>query len=350
MSGTEVGNSIHRTAVYVIRTHGGVGGGSREASPYPDYQIYALMKAGHRQADIAVLLGRHPSTVGRELARNRGGRGYRPKQAHALAFSRARAARAHPRISVRQWAGVSALIRRDWSPEQIADRARIEGTLAISHETIYQFLYAEKRAGGILWRHLRGQRPYRKRYGSGRERRGRIPGRIGIEHRPAAVTRRRRIGHWETDTLRGRRRRGAVLSLVERRSRLTRLAGLPRTTARAVCTGMCRRLRSIADRVETLTADNGQEFAAHQRIARVLDADFYFADPYCAWQRGTNENTNGLVRQYLPKSRDLSAVTGPEIRKIENRLNLRPRKCLGYLTPHEVFHNTRLNLTVALRG
>ena len=180
------------------------------------YQIHALMKAGHRQAEIAVLLDRHPSTVGRELARNWGGRGYRPQQAHALALSRAHAARIRPRITARQWAAVSALIRRDWSPEQIADRARLEGTLAISHETIYQFLYTEKRSGGALWRHLRGQRPYRKRYGSGREHRGRIPGRIGIERRPAAVARRRRIGHWETDTLHGRQRRGAVLSLVER--------------------------------------------------------------------------------------------------------------------------------------
>jgi len=117
-----------------------------------------------------------------------------------------------------------------------------------------------------------------------------------------------------------------------------------------VCQAACRRLRPLAAHVKSLTADNGQEFAAHRRIARVLDADFYFADPYAAWQRGTNENTNGLIRQYLPKTRDLTTVTGAEIRKIENRLNLRPRKCLGYLTPHEVFHNTRLKLTVALRG
>lgn len=314
------------------------------------YQIHALMKVGHTPSEIAAVVGRHPSTVGRELSRNRGHRGYRPGQAQTMATARASAARTRPRISGRQWRAVGALIRRDWSPEQIADRAALEGTLAISHESIYQFVYAEKRAGGDLAARLRAQKPYRKRYGSGRERRGRIPGRIGIEQRPLEVESRDRIGHWEADTVQGRRRSGALLSLVERRSRLTRLAKLPRASASAVRQGVRRRLKPIAHAVDSLTADNGREFAFHRRIAADLDADFYFADPYAAWQRGTNENTNGLVRQYLPQSRDMTTLTGAEIRMIENRLNHRPRKCLGYLTPYEVFHNTRLTLTVALRG
>lgn len=319
-------------------------------APEERYQIYALMKAGHPQTEIAAHLGRSPSTMSRELARNRGGCGYRPQQAQAMARDRARCCRARARITARQWAACADLLRRQWSPQQIADRAGLEGALAVSHESIYRFVYADKAGGGELWRHLRGRLRYRKRYGAGRECRGRIPGRIGIEHRPAGVARRDRIGHWEADTLQGRRRRGTVLSLVERRSRFTRLAKLPRSSAIAVYEGMCRRLRPIADRVRTLTADNGREFAAHRRISADLRADFYFADPYAAWQRGTNENTNGLIRQYLPKTRDLTTVTGAEFRMIENRLNLRPRKCLGYLTPYEVFHNTRLTLTVALRG
>lgn len=314
------------------------------------YQIYALKKAGVHQNEIATLLGRSPSTISRELRRNRGQRGYRPKQAQQMAQERARDARTRRRITDRQWQAVAALIRQEWSPEQIADRAEFEETLAISHETIYQFVYDDKTAGGNLWRCLRCQKPYRKRYGSGRERRGQIPGRIGIEHRPAEVEQRERIGHWKADTVHGRRRRGAVLSLVERTSRLTRLTKLPRATAQAVRDGARRRLRPIAHAVETITADNGREFAAHRDIAADLDADFYFADPYASWQRGTNENTNGLIRQYLPKSRDLSTLNGSELRKIENRLNHRPRKCLGFLTPHEVFNNTRLQLTVALRG
>jgi len=314
------------------------------------YQIYALKKAGHNQIDIAAILGRSPATISRELGRNQGQRGYRPKQAHQMAQARAQTSRTRRRITGRQWQAVADLVRQDWSPEQIADRADFEDTLAISHESIYQFVYTDKAQGGDLWCHLRCQKPYRKRYASGRERRGRIPGRVGIEHRPAAAERRDRIGHWEADTVHGRRRQGAVLSLVERCSRMTRLAKMLRATAKAVRAGAHRRLRPIAHAVETITADNGREFAAHRDIATDLDANFYFADPYASWQRGTNENTNGLIRQYLPKSRDLSTLTGPEIRKIENRLNHRPRKCLGFLTPYEVFNNTRIQLTVALRG
>jgi len=314
------------------------------------YQIYVLKEADIQQSEIARLLGRSPSTISRELRRNRGQRGYRPKQAQQMAQGRARTSRTRRRITEHQWQGIATLIRQKWSPEQIADRAGLEQTLSISHESIYKFVYTDKGAGGDLWRCLRCQKLNRKRYGSGSVRRGRIQGRVGIEHRPAEVERRDRIGHWEADTIHGRRRRGAVLSLVERASRLTRLAKLSGATAKAVHDGAVRRLRSLANNVTSITADNGQEFAAHRAIAADLAADFYFADPYSPWQRGTNENTNGLIRQYLPKSRDLSTVTGPEIRKIENRLNHRPRKCLGFLTPHKVFNNTRLQLTVALRG
>lgn len=314
------------------------------------YQIFALKRAGHSQAAIAGIIERSPSTVSRELRRNLGQRGYRAAQAHRMACRRALTARRRHRITARQWRGVAALIRQDWSPAQIADRAQFEDTLAISHESIYQFIYAEKAQGGELWRYLRCQRPRRKRYGSGRERRGQIRGRIGIKYRPAAVEKRDRIGHWEADTVHGRRRQGGVVTFVERYSRLTRLAKLPRINSTTVRAGARRCLGPIADRVETVTADNGREFAAHRELAVDLDADFYFADPYCSWQRGTNENTNGLIRQYLPKKRDLRNLTGPEIKKIENRLNYRPRKCLGALTPHEVFYNTRLQLTVALRG
>lgn len=314
------------------------------------YQIYALMKAGLLQTQIASLLGRSPSTISRELRRNRGQRGYRPRQAHERAQQRAGAARTRPRITQFQWRAIAELLRRHWSPEQIADRAALEGTLAITHERIYRFIYADKARGGDLWRCLRGQKPYRRRYGSGRERRGQLADRVGIEQRPGEAQRRQRIGHWEADTVHGQARQGAVLSLVERRSRLTRLAKLPRATAKAVREGARRRLQPIAHAVASITADNGKEFAEHRAIARALNAQFYFADPYAAWQRGTNENTNGLIRQYLPKSRDLRSLSGAEIRKIEHRLNHRPRKCLGFLTPYEVFNNIRFQLTVALRG
>lgn len=314
------------------------------------YQIHSLMEADQSLTEIAHVLGRDKSTISRELARNRGRCGYRPKQAHRLATARACAARTRRRISERQWQGIAELIRWDWSPQQIAERAAREGTLAISPEWIYQYVYADKAAGGTLVTHLRGQKPYRKRYGSGRERRGRIAERVGIEHRAPSAEQRRRIGHWEADTMHGRRRRGGAVTAVERRTRYTRLGKLAQINARATRERTRRRLAPIAASVQTLTGDNGREFADHQGIAADLGARFYFADPYASWQRGTNENTNGLIRQYLPKSRDLTTLTGAEIRKIENRLNHRPRKCLGYRTPHEVFYNTQMKLTVALRG
>ena len=312
------------------------------------YQIHAFMQAGISQDEIASLLKRSPSTFSRELRRNPELAGYRPKQAHRTAHLRARISRTRWRITTSQWSTIRELLRRDWSPQQIAERTRREQTLAISHESIYRCIYADQAAGGRLVRHLRGQKAYRKRYGSGRERRGQLPCRVGIEHRPAAVEKRKQTGHWEADTVRGQGRRGALLSLVERCSRLTRLAKLTRPTAAAVRLGVRRRLAPMVQAVKSITADNGKEFAAHQEIARDLKAKVYFADPYSAYQRGTNENTNGLIRQYLPKSRDLSTLTGAEIRKLENRLNHRPRKCLDFLTPYEVFHHTQCMLTVAL--
>lgn len=314
------------------------------------YQISVLHNAGHSLREIAMSLDRHASTISRELRRNRGGRGYWPLQAHGWACERARSSRRRVRISARQWRGIAGLIRRHWSPEQIARRARHEGTLRVSPERIYRFVYSDRACGGDLVTYLRCQRQRRKRYGSGRQRRGRIVGRVGIEQRPAAVTRRIQPGHWEADTLIGKGRRGALLSTVERRSRLVRLGKLTRRTAQAVQVQFRRRLGSYADRVRTVTVDNGKEFAGHAGISRALGCDVYFADPYASYQRGTSENTNGLIRQYLPKGRDLTTLTGAEIRAIENRLNHRPRKCLGFLTPHEVFNNTRESLTVALRG
>lgn len=222
--------------------------------------------------------------------------------------------------------------------------------MRVSHEWIYQFVYADKLLGGDLHTHLRCQKQYRKRYGSGKQRRGRLIDRVGVELRPAAANERAEIGHWEADTIIGRGWQGACLTVVERLSRYTRLAKLHRRTARATVCQLRNRLKPLIKAVRTITGDNGKEFGDHRRICSALECDFYFTDPYASWQRGTNENTNGLIRQYLPKSRNLATLTGPEVRMIENRLNFRPRKCLGYLTPHEVFHDTQLQLTVAPRS
>jgi IS30 family transposase len=312
------------------------------------YQIYVLRKAGHSPTEIAGMLGRCKSTVSRELTRNRGRRGYRPGQAQRLATAR-RKARDRRRIPAWVWQKIEALIRRDWSPEQIAGRLRLEGGIAVSHEWIYRRVYTDKRSGGDLHTHLRCRKMRRKRYGT-YDRRGRISGRISIDERPAIVESRRRIGDWEGDTVIGRAHLGALVTLVERKSAYTLIDRVDRKTAACVREAVVGRLAPHKERVHTITYDNGREFSEHARMAADLEAAVYFAHPYCSWERGVNENTNGLIRQYFPKHRDLTTVTGDELHHAMHRLNHRPRKNLEYQTPHEVFFQTRTLLTVALQS
>jgi IS30 family transposase len=300
------------------------------------YQIAILLKAGHDQSDIARLMNRHKSTISRELARNRGQRGYRPRQAHQLAVARMRATANARRVDPATWAFAQAKLTEQWSPEQISGFLKVQGLPGVSHETLYQRIYADKRAGGALWWHLRCQKLRRKRYGR-HDRRGSIPGRISIESRPPAVEARIRVGHWEGDTIIGANHRQALVSLVERKSRYTLLTKVERKTAELVGKAVTGLLKPFKARVHSLTTDNGKEFAGHQSIAQQLDAAFYFAHPYASWERGTNENTNGLVRQYFPKKRRFDTIDHKEVRLAMDRLNHRPRKCLGFRTPHEVF-------------
>jgi IS30 family transposase len=299
------------------------------------YQIYALKKAGQNQTQIAEIIGCHKSATSREVRRNRGGRGYRPKQAHELSVARHRAAY-RPRITAETWERVEALVRREWSPEQIAGRLRLERQPSASHESIYRHIYADKRRGGTLHLSLRCQKKRRKRYGQ-HSRRGQIPNRVCIEARPAVVDAKRRVGDWEADTVVGAAHRGAILSLAERKSKLVRLKKVERNTAEAVSAAGLALLGTMSARVHTITSDNGREFSHHERIAEGLGAKFYFAHPYASWERGLNENTNGLVRQYFPKRSDFSKITGRQVEKVMERLNNRPRKTLGYQTPNEVF-------------
>jgi len=306
------------------------------------YQIHSLLKMEHNQTEIAECLEVHKATVSRELRRNKGRRGYRPKQAHQKAMSR----RNHPRrrIISETWRLVESKIRLDWSPEQIAGWMRKNTDISISHEWIYQYILADKRAGGELYRHLRCQKKRRKRYGS-YDRRGILPNRVSIEMRPEIVGQRQRLGDWEVDTVIGKRHRKAIVTLTERKSRLVLLRKVERRTADQVSQAVIDLLRPVIDCVQTITGDNGKEFAEHERIAVELEAIFFFAHPYSAWERGTNENLNGLVRQYVPKNRDFSLVTDEELHLIVNRLNHRPRKCLEFRTPFEVFFEHRVALT-----
>lgn len=312
------------------------------------YQIYALKKAGHNQADIAEVIGRNPGTISRELRRNRGLKGYRPQQAHKLALAR-RYDKAGQRIDQHVWRLVESLLRDEWSPEQVVGRVALEQGVSISHEWIYQYIYADKRSGGSLYTYLRCQKTRRKRYGS-YDRRGCIPNQVSIDERPAIVDSKQRFGDWEGDTVIGKRHRGALVTLVERKSLYTVMRPVIHKTAEAVRHAVVDGLSPYIDRVRTITYDNGREFADHAGMARDLDAHIYFAHPYASWERGLNENTNGLIRQYFPKHRDLTTVTEHEIEQAMDKLNHRPRKSLGFRTPYEVFFNTRTSLTVALQS
>ena len=299
------------------------------------YQIYALKKAGHSQKEIAVTLGRSPSTISRELRRNKGLKGYRPKQAHKLAQNR-KQERSRRRIPDSVWQRVALLLREDWSPEQISGWLRHSEGVCISHEWIYHHVYEDKRCGGDLHRHLRCQKPRRKRYGS-YDRRGRIRERVSIDERPAVVEERSRIGDWEVDTVIGKPGGAVLVTLVERYARLSVLALAPNKTAEAVKEAILKAIQPLSSQVYTLTYDNGKEFALHMDIAKALEADGFFAHPYHSWERGLNENTNGLIRQYLPKGTDFKQLTSTQVEQIMNKLNNRPRKCLGYKTPNQVF-------------
>ena len=318
------------------------------------YQISGLKKAGMKQVQIAREVGVDKSTISRELRRNQGQRGWRPKQAQTLRDERKHACINGRTILAHEWAEVGRLIRADLSPEQAAKRLELEGTVQISHETIYRHVYADKRAGGDLHTHLRGQKPYRKRYGSGEERRGAIKNRVSIDARPAIVGQKTRIGDWEGDTVIGKNQRGGLVTLSERKSRYQLAGSIPSKHAAGVTAVMTRLLGRHKDICHTLTLDNGKEFAEHEKVAAELGILIFFAHPYHSWERGLNENHNGLIRQYFPKDIELTNVTEEQVQQAVDKLNHRPRKVLGFRSPHEILFGVEMRYTkpplaVALR-
>lgn len=299
------------------------------------YQIEAYLKAGLTQTQIAHALGRSDSTISRELRRNRGQRGYRPGQAQRFAEARQQH-HSHTRIEPATWRRVEQLLREDWSPEQISLWLTANGRQPVSTEWIYQYILTDKSTGGDLHTHLRCQKVRKKRYGRP-DQRGQIANRVSIDERPACVERRQRIGDWELDTVIGRPGGTVLVTALERKSRLSRIALAPNKTAEAVKAAILTILTPIASSVKTLTYDNGKEFALHEQIAEQLHAKGYFAHPYHSWERGSNENTNGLIRQYLPKGTSFDDLTQEDMHFIMHRLNNRPRKCLDMNTPNQVF-------------
>jgi IS30 family transposase len=317
------------------------------------YQIDDMKREGFSQREIARALGRSPSTLSRELRRNEGDRGWRPRQADIKASERltARGTANVRRASDAAWEYAKKHLQNDqWSPEQIAGRLELEGLESISHETIYQRIIEDKNAGGKLYTNLRCKKKRKKRYGSSKSTRGAIPNRVDIDQRPAIVDGRMRIGDWEGDTIIGSYDGGAVIaSMVDRKSRYTVLAKAKNKTTIAVIGSINQHMLPLAILVHTITLDNGKEFSQHEIMANMLNAKVFFAKPYHSWERGLNENTNGLVRQYYPKRISFDSITDNDLQRTAKKLNNRPRKCLGYKTPFEVFSKSCERWGVALR-
>ena len=312
------------------------------------YQIYSLRKNGFTQSQIADHLGVHKSTISRELRRNSTLSGaYIPAFAHRKSLAR-RDRRKQGHISNTTWVWVKWLLKNDWSPEQISLWLYQYDQTRISHEWIYQFVYKNKAKGGDLYTHLRSKKKRRLRYGSYKWRSGPVKNRVSIDERAEIVNKRTRLGDWEVDTIIGKNRKNAIVSITERTARYTRLAIVTIKNAKTVSQAIIDVLGASSMATKTITSDNGSEFADHQQIAKSLKVKYYFAHPYSSWERGSNENTNGLVRQYFPKGSDFSELTEQDMTWVEEKLNNRPRKCLNMKTPNQVMFG--IDPMVALDG
>ncbi len=304
------------------------------------YTLGLLRRQGLTPAAIARVLGRHRSTILREVRRNRKASdgGYRPQVADWYANGRRSRSRRNRRFAPADLRRVRRLLERQWSPEQVAGYLGRRRLLRISHETIYRYIWTDKRQGGTLYTHLRGARKQRrKRYGV-YDSRGRMAGKRPITARPATVARRARVGHWDIDTMLGAGQAGAcILTLVERKTGYVAIGKLRARTTEEVTHRATQLIRRQPRAVRTITADNGTEFHGYTAIEQATRARFYFATPHHAWERGTNENTNGLIRQYLPKRQSMDRLTQHDCNNIARQLNQRPRKRLAYRTPEQCY-------------
>ena len=302
-------------------------------------QMSVLLKSGKSKRSIGHLLGRSHSTIVREVSRNSGGCGYRHIQAQKLAEERKSLVSRRPiKMTPELIQDITTMLwETQSSPVQISGRLKALGRVTISHESIYRMIWKDKASGGKLYLHLRHKaKKYNKRGGKTAGR-GLIPNRVGIEDRPKIVEDKERFGDIELDTIVGANHQGAIVSMVDRASKLTWLSLLKRGTAEAVtdAIGCCLQYCGKQDLINTMTSDNGKEFSYHEKIVSLLGGSFYFATPYHSWERGLNEHTNGLVRQYFPKGTNFDTLSQDEVLDVQERLNNRPRKALNFKTPLE---------------
>lgn len=319
-----------------------------QLTPGERYMLAAFRKQGLSQAQMARMLGRHRSTVCREFRRNcaRFDGHYRPSKAQERTNGRRSRSRRNLRFSKEDFALVERLLCRQWSPEQVSGHLRRTGQLSISHETIYRHVWRDKAEGGLLYTHLRGARKRRrKRYGS-YDSRGRLAGKRMISERPAGVETRCQLGHWEIDTVMGAGSKDCVLTLVERKTGLVLIGKLSDRTKESFNRRALRLIRRHAGAFVTITADNGTEMHGYERVERLTGVVFYFARPYHSWERGSNENANGLIRQYLPKGESMAGLSQHRCNSIARKLNTRPRKRLGFKTPLECYRESSVSVAL----
>ena len=305
--------------------------------------IKVLLDCKFSFIEIARKLNRAPSTITREIHRNTPMRGrgygvYNPVRAQSKTEIRHVAKHKYRKLTAEIKQDICRGINDDWSPEQITGRAAKEGKPMVSHETIYKFIYIDRRNGGQLFTHLRRRHRKRRKRRNLYDNRGIIQNRVFIDKRPVAANNKSRIGHFEGDTIVGKNHKGAIVSLTEMKTKYQFIHKVPERSANEIQCAIERLLGNHCPWIKTLTLDNGKEFTNHEKIAAGLEIKVFFCDPYSPWQRGLNENQNGLIRQYIPKSTSFENLMDHDIAKIANRLNNRPRKKLGFETPKEVLN------------
>ena len=303
------------------------------------YHISTLLKKGWKQKEIAESIGVHPSTICREIRRNKDiiTQEYSYDFAHTIATKRQRSKIKYTVFTSKIKTYIKTKLKEDWSPEQIAGRMKMDTGLRICHETIYRYIYYNKSRGGRLYTYLRHKNKKYHNRSNSYQRRGIIIDRTSIDKRPKIVEKKNRIGDFEIDTIIGRNHIGALVTVVDRKSKFTLIKKVGSKHAKEVTSALLEMLLPLKPVTKTITSDNGKEFAYHKEVSQALDTGFYFAHPYSSWERGLNEKTNGFIRQNLPKKTDFTQVSKEEIITIQDKLNHRPRKVLGYRTPYEVF-------------
>jgi len=301
------------------------------------YQIFAYKKQNYSISKIAKILEFNKSTISRELKRNSKNGYYSPEYAEIISVSRDKNKRTNKKLTNKVKLYIGKKLKENWSPEQISGRLKKDKIISISHETIYRYIYKNQKHGGKLFKLLRHQNKKYKNRSEFYKTRGQIKNRVNIEKRSILVERKSRFGDFEVDTVIGKNHKGALVTLVDRNSKFTLIRKVDSKHATGVTQAIIELLKPIKNLIYTITSDNGKEFSFHEEVAKELNIKFYFCNPYASWERGLNEHTNGLIREYIPKKSEFDKISRTEIINIQNRLNNRPRKVLGFKTPNEIF-------------